>query len=289
MRDGALRLRPCMCRRDVFPRRPRLTHGAGVPLPLPLPLPPGNGEFIDIHIRRPNPTAAFGFGVASMWRIDGRVNVVSWVDSDGPAAGALEREDILLTIDGNDVDELNLEEVKDELRSLCAWRVLQCDGMCPRRRLRCAHAPFYPFFLCCLCAALDFKASIFRPSQKTTETRPSRSSCWDVQPPRVVRSAHLITTFSTCNPLDIVIPPLDKKEKKRLRPNRVPPKSKSPASAGRRPLWAPAKSHRPAIAAHFFISSFSIFPQTATAAARCGATTRQTSSAACARSRRRCR
>lgn len=73
---------------------------------------------IDIHIRRQHPGAAFGFGVASMWRIDGRIKVVSWVDPDGPAAGALQQEDAIVTINDTDVEELDLERVKEELRSL---------------------------------------------------------------------------------------------------------------------------------------------------------------------------
>lgn len=100
----------------IFRLPPLLAHDFSTLRDTPLS---ENGEFIDIHIRRPNPNAAFGFGVASMWRIDGRINVVSWIDPDGPAAGALQREDALVSIDGTDVDDLDLEEVKEELRNLC--------------------------------------------------------------------------------------------------------------------------------------------------------------------------
>lgn len=72
----------------------------------------------DIRIIRPHPGAPFGFGVASMWRIDGRVKVISWVDPNGPAAGALEVEDALVSINGTDIDDLDLEQVKEELRKL---------------------------------------------------------------------------------------------------------------------------------------------------------------------------
>ncbi|EGD75476.1 hypothetical protein PTSG_06550 [Salpingoeca rosetta] len=59
-----------------------------------------NGDQFDVHVCRTNPTVPFGFGIATMWRIDGRVKCVSWVDPEGPASGALEVEDIIVAMDG---------------------------------------------------------------------------------------------------------------------------------------------------------------------------------------------
>eukprot|EP00049_Salpingoeca_infusionum_P009044 m.150021 g.150021 ORF g.150021 m.150021 type:complete len:619 (-) comp14218_c0_seq1:274-2130(-) len=93
-----------------------------------------NGEEFDVHITRPNPGVPFGFGVARMWRIDGVLKVISWVDPDGPAAGQLEAEDVIIAVNGDSTEDLALEQLKDEIRAL----------------------------------GNDFKARIFRPHDKRT-------------------------------------------------------------------------------------------------------------------------
>jgi len=107
-----------------------------------------------------------------MWRIDGRINVVSWIDPDGPGAGALQREDAIVSIDGTEVDDLNLEEVKEELRNLCKSGCLVAFS---RPQMLAEHmlAPGDALTLTSFTTALDFKARVFRPSKKTTEERTS--------------------------------------------------------------------------------------------------------------------
>jgi S1-C subfamily serine protease len=70
-------------------------------LPFRWPALAAAGTESTITIQRKAVVVPFGFGVASMWRLEGRVNVVSWVDPEGEAMRAgLEAEDILLDING---------------------------------------------------------------------------------------------------------------------------------------------------------------------------------------------
>jgi hypothetical protein len=129
-----------------------------------------NGEQFDVHVTRPNPGVPFGFGVAKMWRIDGSLKVISWVDPDGPAAGKLEAEDVIMALNGESADELALEQLKDEIRAL----------------------------------GNDFRARIFRPHNK-------RSDAQSQLPQSVARGA--------------TPKKKEKGKKKKVKPNRVPPKN----------------------------------------------------------------
>eukprot|EP00045_Choanoeca_perplexa_P011891 m.127608 g.127608 ORF g.127608 m.127608 type:complete len:627 (+) comp15805_c0_seq1:75-1955(+) len=89
------------------------------------------GEQITLKMVRKNVHTPFGFGIASLWSLQGRYNVVSDIDPNGLAAEHnLQVEDILLRIDKEDVDEEHVDRVKGLLRE--TKEMLQLEILRPK-------------------------------------------------------------------------------------------------------------------------------------------------------------
>jgi hypothetical protein len=93
---------------------------------------------MNFTIMRPNTMMSFGFALASLWTIDGRFvahlaccdvsiatlfcflkirrNVISWVDPAGPASTAVQLEDEIIEVNGENVSQLSLDELKAVVR-----------------------------------------------------------------------------------------------------------------------------------------------------------------------------
>jgi hypothetical protein len=58
------------------------------------------GQLIEAVLTRPSQAIGFGFGVASVWRIEGSVNVISFVDPNLSAARFLHVNDLVVRVNG---------------------------------------------------------------------------------------------------------------------------------------------------------------------------------------------
>jgi hypothetical protein len=58
------------------------------------------GQLKTIVLQRISPHDSFGFGVASVWQLDGSINVVSFVDNTSGAAVSLVLQDQVVRVNG---------------------------------------------------------------------------------------------------------------------------------------------------------------------------------------------
>ena len=76
------------------------------------------GSDREITIIRVNEKMSFGFALASLWTIDGRRNVISWVDEKGPSFRLLQVEDEVIGIGRENVQNISLDDMKSRVRRL---------------------------------------------------------------------------------------------------------------------------------------------------------------------------